>query len=177
MTIALLPALLLAAAPGAAGAPDFNPSAVQVEDVVACRLDARQFNGFVAWATGPDNGGASRGWARVDGDEPTIVEFRLPAPIAAFGRTTDRIGFAGTAVLAMLPEVAPATIAGEVGIANTIPDDTRFFGEKLVDRRVEHDADLGMSYTYKRVMIVTAFPSHPGATFAGCSYRAEEGDR
>ncbi|WP_380879134.1 hypothetical protein ACFB49_20570 [Sphingomonas sp. DBB INV C78] len=167
----------LIAAPAAAPAATFDPVGVSVEDILACRMDARHYNGLISWLTGPDNGAAKRKWTRVEGRDPTVVEYRLPTPANILGHTTDRIALAGTAVLAILPDVAPASIAGEAGIQNTTPTADRFLGERVIDRQVERDADLGMDMTYKRVLIVTVLTRYPGMTFAGCSYRTEEGQR
>lgn len=178
MRSAILVAALLAAGPAmAAGDEDFDPASVRIEDALACKLDVRAYNGFAFWLAGSDDGARQLGWTKqLDGPNPMLLEYRLPATIEAFGQRTDRIAFTSNAVVALLPGMDPAALAKRLDVENILPAANRFLGERVVARTTETDDTLGMRFTYVTALSVSTVASHPGLTLAGCSYRVEEGE-
>lgn len=163
--------------PALAEDEDFDPSAIRLEDAIACQLDVRTYNGFAFWLVGSDDGAGKLGWEKIDSGNPMLAEYRLPQPISAFGTTTDRIAFASSVVLAVLPGVSAPDVAKALDVENMLPGGSKFLGEHIVNETMVDDADLGMRFTYTVAQSVSTVDSHPGATLAGCSYRVEQGER
>ena len=180
MRTAILMAALLAGTPAAAQTAadeDFDPKSVRIEDAIACKLDVRTYNGFAFWLAGTEDGARQLGWAKIEGPDPLLSEYRLPAPVEAFGHRTDHIAFSSSAVVAVLDGVDAETLAAGLAVPNMIPDRSKFRGERELTKRIERDDDLKMPFTYVTALTISTVDSHPGATLAGCSYRAQEGDR
>lgn len=168
--------IALAAAPAFAADESFDPKSLRVEDAIACKLDVRSYNGFAMWLAGSDDGARQLGWTKVASPDPLLIEYHLPAPIEAFGHRTDHIAFSSTAVVAILPSVEATAIAADLGVDNLVPDNRRFLGERIISRSTEDDDTLDMRFTYTTAYAVSTVKGYPGATLAGCSYRAEEGE-
>lgn len=176
MRRAILIASLAMATTAMAADETFDPKSLRIEDAIACKLDVPAYNGFALWLAGTDNGAQQLGWAKVPSRDPLLVEYQLPAPVAAFGHRTDHIAFASTAVMAILPGVDPSEIGQALGITNIVPDHSRFLGEKVIARSTTNDDALNMRLTYTTAYSVSTVKAFAGATLAGCSYRTEEGE-
>lgn len=160
----------LVALPAMAAAEQGTFDAPTVEDAIACKLDVPGYNGFAMWLAGPDDGAARLRWKKVEGKNPFLQEYRLPAPITVFDRQTDRIALTGSSVLAMLKGVAPEALAREQGIEDTLPAAPKFLGERVIAESSEEDAELGMRFSSRISLNVSSVDTHPGVALIGCAY-------
>lgn len=169
-------ALLLAASVQADGGPedDIDPSSLALADIIACKLkDVPTWNGFAFWFY--DNAEAKRhyGMTAVKSGNPFLSEYRLAAPIAVFGRTTDRVAFSNSGLMAVLPDVAPQALAKELGVTPIIDVPGKYMGERTI---IDAPFDGGSSAFQGRSRIslgVSTVTTHPGKVLAGCSYRID----
>ena len=200
----VLPVALLIALPaptaGAAEA-DFYPATVSELDAIACRLDAPSYTGFALAVSGDDGIAAQRHWHRIEGGNPFLAEYALPAPITVAGLATSRIAFSASGIVAILDLPDPAVVAGPEGVANAADAEPliaaivaagkatraeiegelpfrKFLGERVVSDTVAlptRDESFG---THTRIARTIAnATTHPGKTLYGCSYRIELIDR
>lgn len=190
--------LILATPAFAQDDEEFDPAAVSVTDAINCHLDVPTYNGFALGISGEDDVATQLGWVKIDTDNPFLLEYRLPEPIAVTGEwQTDHIAFSAGGILAVLDEPDPAVIAGPEGIANEMDPEPllteivasgaatraeveaevqfrKFLGQRvLVDviEPAEKPGGLGTHTVIARS--VSNATSHPGKTLYGCSYRIE----
>jgi hypothetical protein len=198
----LVACFLLVAAP-LHGAEDesFDPHSVDEKAAIACALSAPEYMGFALSVSGEDGIAATRGWRKLEGENPFLSEYELPAPIRIMGHETRRIAFSGSAIMAVLDVADPGDLARGEGIANSLsagplgdallawnaarqgnggkePAFRKFLGEKVlsdVTEPAEGDSTWGQRTTVTRT--ISNVTTHPGKTFYGCSYRIELLDR
>jgi hypothetical protein len=150
-----------------------NPPAVEPAALMECRSDMASFQAFAedALSTAPP-----AGWTKVEGANPFLTEFRLARPVTAFGRSTSRVAFASSGLLALFDNVEAQAIAGPLGIANDLGGPSKFVGEKILSRKVEEDKELGSRFVTIVALTVSTVDTHPGTVLAGCSYRVDVED-
>ena len=142
-----------------------SPEPVDVAALIECRGTMADFARFGGAMT---EGAPRLGWRRIDGANPFLAEYRLPAPIVVFGRSTDHVAFAGPGILAVIDEPDPARIAGPLGVADQAPG-AKFLGEKVVREDAGGD-ESGLGLVSRITLNVSTVDSHPGKTLAGCRY-------
>jgi len=153
---------------------EMDPSSLALADIITCKLkDVPTWNGFAFWFH--DNAEAKRhfGMTAMEGNNPFLSEYRLATPLTLFGRTTDRVAFSNSGLMAVFPEVAPQALAKELGVTPVIDAPGKYLGERTV---VEAPFDGGSSIfqgTSKISLNVSTVTSHPGMVLAGCSYRID----
>jgi len=154
-----------------AGSAEFDPSAVDIVSLVECEADAPTYNGFALWLTETPGNPGRLGWQEVATDNPFLREFRLPAPVSAFGHEAGSIVFSSSGPMVVLDDVAPQELAGALGITPVISAPDKFMGEKVIVETSEEDA--GVTFKTRIALNVSTVMSHPGKTLAGCSYSVE----
>ena len=199
--LALLP-LLFAATPSWAGEDaDIDPATVDVVDAINCRVAAPTYNGF-AMAIGSDGLAERRGWRKVAGKNPFLTEYELPRPVTVAGnRSTRRVAFSASGVVAILDLADPKQVAAGEGIANELNTDAaidalvaaaeearpgsgdqvradipfrKFMGQRvLVDATEPATEKDGFGTHTVIARSISNATSHPGKTLYGCSYRIE----
>lgn len=134
-----------------------------------CRATPLDFRGF-AFSMVEDP--HAHGLSPIEGNNPFLSEFRLPAPITLFGHATDRIALTSDGILAVLPGVDAAALAREQGVTDQGPG-PKVLGDKLLSETVEKDEE-GRPIAITRILLnVSTVDTHPGAALIGCSYRTE----
>lgn len=191
-------ALVIASPVWAQEDEDFDPALVSLTDAINCHIDAPTYNGFALNVSGEDGVAAQLGWTKVESDNPFLLEYELPEPIAVTGHwTTRRVVFSSTAVLAIVDEPDPNVVAMPEGIVNEmdpqplidelvasgkatreeVEDEIRFrkfLGQRvLVDVTEPAETPDGFGTHTVIARSVSNGASHPGKTLYGCSYRVE----
>lgn len=153
---------------------EIDPSSLTLADIIACKLDdVPTWNGFAVWFHDNESARRHYGMTAMRGSNPFLSEYRLATPIAVFGRTTDRVAFSSSGLMAVFAEVTPHGLAKELEITPLIDAAGKYLGERSI---VETPFDggspafQGMSRISLNVSTVT---SHPGKVLAGCSYRID----
>ncbi len=169
----LCTALLLSAAVGApAAAQDFDPASLDLAGLIECSADVSTYNSFAFWLTGEENGAMEKlGWKEVDSGNPLLGQFKLPAPISAFGYETDTIVFTSSGPMMVLDDVPPQDLAAKLSVTPVVASPEKFLGEKVIVEKIEEDA--GITLKTRIALNVSTVDSHPGKTLAGCSYQIE----
>ena len=177
---------------------EFDPASVSVTDAINCHIDAPTYNGFALNVSGDDGVAAQLGWTKVESENPFLLEYELPEPIAVTGDwTTRRIAFSSSAVLAILDEPDPEVIAKTEGIVNEMDPQPlidelvasgratrkeveseirfrKFLGQRvLADVTEPAETPDGFGTHTVIARSVSNATSHPGKTLYGCSYRIE----
>ena len=170
MLSAAVAALLLAGS-GAADEEGFDPSALPLTDLIACKSDLPSWNGFGLWFHDNPEAWRRYGVHKIESRNPFLAEYRTDRPIKVFGRTTNRIALTSSGMLAIFADVDPAALARTLGIKAVVAGPTKFMGERIV---TDSPFDGGSPAFQGRIQIslnVSTVSSHPGAVLAGCSYR------
>lgn len=152
-----------------------SPAHAQAPDIAAfaeCRATPLDFRTFAFSMVEDPN---AHGLSPIEGDNPFLSEFRLPAPVSVFGHAADRIALTSDGILAVLPDVDADALARAQGIADQAPG-AKVLGDKLLSETVEKDED-GRPFATTRILLnVSTVDTHPGAALIGCSYRTEVAD-
>jgi hypothetical protein len=135
---------------------------------IECRADVATYNGFALRVAGEPDFAAGLGWKAVAGENPFLQQYRLPAPIEAFGHSTDLIAFTSTGPMAVLDGVAAPELAGRLGIVPVVSTSGKFLGEKVVHEASEDSG--GVTYVTRITLNVSTVEDLPGKVLAGCSY-------
>ncbi len=191
-TLALI--ALTAAFPGD-GEAVLSPDQVSEVDAINCRIDVSTYLPF-AMAVAEGEIAEQRGWRRIEGANPYLSEFELPAPITVAGtHSTRRIAFSGHGILAVLNVEDPATVASGEQVENELNADLlvdalagagavtraqaeaeikfrKFLGERIV-HEVTEQAEEGEEFGVHKIVArsISNVVTHPGKTLYGCSYR------
>jgi hypothetical protein len=164
-------AALAAGLPASAGAQDFNPVEIDLEKMINCEMNARDYNAFAMWFATDPGAAELLGLTQVMQGNPLLSQFALSKSLSAFGHSADSIAFTATGPLAMLPDVDARELAAALGVTPVHDTADKFLGEKVL---VEETEDLGGTKLETTVSLnVSTVDTHPGVTLAGCSYRVE----
>lgn len=173
---ALLLAALLASAPTyareAANDDDFDPSTLTLEDVIACKMDVRTYNGFAFWFY--DNKAAHKHYGLTPihgGENPFLSEYRLARPITVFGKQTTHVAFTNSGLLAILSGVTAAEMADQLEVRDGGDFMGKYLAEKVISAERIDDEELDLHGTRTVKLNVSTVTSHPDRVLAGCSYR------
>ncbi|WP_294211907.1 hypothetical protein, partial [uncultured Sphingomonas sp.] len=80
---------------------DPDPMAIDVADVIECRVDAPTFNALALSLDGEDKIADRRKWTKIPSKNMMLAEYQLPAPITVAGHyTTRRIALTSSGMLA-----------------------------------------------------------------------------
>jgi hypothetical protein len=195
--LSLSTALILAAAHPASAA-DLEPTATSEVDAIECRLDGATYRSFAFGIEGEEEIARNRGWKKVRGTNPMLLEFDLPAPITvAKTFSTRRIAFTSDGILAVLDLADPNVLAAREKIPNIMDAEPmiasivasgkatraqaeamiqfrKFLGEEVVQTVTEPPEQEG-GYGIRTTIATTIsnVTTHAGKTFYGCSYRVE----
>ncbi len=159
--------VMLLAAQAAAG------EAVAPEALIECRSTLPAFVDFAEQAT---QGEPPPGWTPIDQPNSLLIEFRLARPIKVFGRTTSRVAFASSALLAVFDEADAAAVAKPLGITDQAAGAAKFLGERVLSQSAEEDREAGSRFVTRIALNVSTVDTHPGKVLAGCSYRVDVED-
>lgn len=173
--LSILPLALLAAAPAPAAqesdAPVVDPASHSLEDIIACKLpDVPTWNGFALWFYDNEDARRHYGMVPVKGGNPFLSEYRLAAPITVFGRTTDRVAFSSSGLMAVLSGVTPQALAKELDVPPVIDAPGKFMGERVVTEAAFDGGSEAFQGTMRISLNVSTVTTHPGKVLAGCSY-------
>ncbi len=160
-----------ALAQDAPGEEEFDPSTLDLQDIVACTITTPEWNAFAFWFHDNEEALKHYGLTRIETGNPFLSDYRLATPISIFDRETDRIAFTSSGLMAVLPEVKPQELAEELGVEPAVDVPGKYMGERVID---EHPFDGGspaFQGTERITLNVSTVSSHPGAVLAGCSYR------
>lgn len=135
---------------------------------IECRADVASYNGFALRVASEPDFATGLGWKAVAGENPFLLQYRLPAQVTAFGRSTDLVAFTSTGPMAVLEGVAAADLAGELGIVPMISTPEKFLGEKVIHESSEDSG--GITYLTRISLNVSTVDDMPGKVLAGCSY-------
>lgn len=195
-------ALLFSAPLAAADDDSIDVAAVSEVDAINCWLDQPTYLAFVMAVSEEDGLASSRGWRKVEGRNPFLLEYELPAPITIKGKyQTRHIAFVARGIVAILDLPDPEVIARDEGIANRAETITpiaeilasgkatradidarmgirKFLGQRIVSD-ITSPAANGESFGTRTVIAVNIsnVTSHPDKTLYGCSYEVEPIDK
>ena len=162
-------------AASAAASAAFDPVAVDLADVMACKIDGRHYLGFVLTISDEDSPGSAkaRGWVKLPSKSAFFSTYRLPEPLSAFGYTTSTVAFTGSAMLAVLDMPDASAIGAAQGVTNLLKGSGQFKGERIVDESSSIDKETGYGFKNRSALQVATNAAFPGKTLIGCSYRGE----
>lgn len=164
-------ATFAAALPTLAGAQDFNPTELDLEKMIRCEMEARDYNGFAMWFATEPEAARQLGWTPVAQDNPLLSQFALSTPVNVFGQETETIAFTATGPLAVLRNIEAGELAASLDVQSIHDAAGKFLGEKVL---VQETEDVGGTTIETTVSLnVSTVDTHPGVTLAGCSYRVE----
>jgi hypothetical protein len=176
--MAVIGALFCAIQPPAIAAEDpaFDPKTGDPADIVACKIGALQFTGFVMTLTTGGEPGSwdKRGWTQKEAGNDAFTQYMLPKPIAVFGNTTDSVIFTNLGMMAVIDSADPVALGKANGIAvNALPQ--YFTGQKIVDDSTKIvKTDVAKVTVVNRIALtLRTYPTHPGKVMLGCKYDAD----
>lgn len=170
----LLPPILLLMAGPALAQDEVDPASLALSDIIGCKLkDVPSWNGFAFWFNDNDDAKRQHGMVAVKGSNPFLAEYRLAAPITVFGRSTDRVAFGSSGLMAILADVTPQALAKELDATAVIDVPGKFMAErKIVEAPFDGGSEMFQG-TARISLNVSTVSSHPGKVLAGCSYRID----
>jgi hypothetical protein len=135
---------------------------------VECRTGLAEYNGFAfRLAVEPDLA-ERQGWRRMEGDNPFLSTYRLPAALSVFGQSTSTIAFTATGPMAVLEGIDAADLARQLGVVPVVATPEKFLGEKVIQETAEDSG--GTTYLTRISLNVSTVEELPGKVLAGCSY-------
>lgn len=130
----------------------------------------------IAPAVGDPLKAVAFGWRSLPAANMFMSEFELNAPVQVFGRSSTRIAFSGTAVMAVLDEADPHPLAKQLKLETAIDTPQKaMFGREVRSVDVV-DRKTGAPRIESAVLTVSTVATHPGKVLAGCSYGLDEPD-
>lgn len=130
----------------------------------------------IAPAVGDPLKAVAFGWRPLPAANMFMSEFELNAPVQVFGRSSTRIAFSGTAVMAVLDEADPHPLAKQLQLETAIDTPQKaMFGREVRSVDVV-DRITGAPRIESAVLTVSTVATHPGKVLAGCSYGLDEPD-
>jgi hypothetical protein len=168
-------ALLGLGAPPAFAAA-FDPQTADPAGVIACKIGALEFTGFMMTVTLDGEPGAwdKRGWTKLDSGNPAFTQYKLPKPISVFGQSSETIIFTNIGMMAVIDGADPVALGKANGIeVITLPKYS--MGEKIVDDKhwTDTSGDQKLSVTNHIALALRTYPTHPGKVMIGCKYDAD----
>lgn len=174
--IALTLALLLANPVQADGGSeeDIDPSSLTLADIIACKLkDVPTWNGFAFWFYNNAEAKRHYGMTAVKNGNPFLSEYRLATPITVFDRTTDRVAFSNSGLMAVFPDITPQALAKELGVVPIIDVPGKYMGERTISDAPFDGGSPAFQGNSRISLGVSTVTTHPGKVLAGCSYRID----
>ena len=113
------------------------------------------------------------GWRETQSPNLFLREFRLPAAIEAFGRSSDTIVFTATGPMLVLEGVSAPELAAALGLSVFYASGEKFLAEKTVFEAEDKEGEL--TARTRIALNVSTVDTHPGKVLAGCSYTLEIG--
>ena len=130
----------------------------------------------IAPAVGDPLKAVAVGWRPLPASNMFMSEFELNAPVQVFGRSSTRIAFAGTAVMAVLDEADPHPLARQLRLEAAIDTPQKAMFGREVRSMEATDPETGEARIESAVLTVSTVASHPGKVLAGCSYGLDRAD-
>lgn len=158
-------------APAAAEEEDVDFSKLALADIISCKIDVPSYNGFVFWFHDNEDAHKHYGLTPIKGgSNPFLSEYHLARPITVFGKTTNHVAFSSSALLAVLSDVTPQQMAGDLDVRDGGDFMGKYLAEKIVtEERIDED-DLALHGTKFAKLNVSTVSSHPDRVLVGCSY-------
>ena len=142
---------------------------IDLSALLECRASYEAFMALVPVQADPLRA-VALGWQPLPQANPFMVEYRLNAPVQAFGHATDHIAFAGDGVVAVLDLPEPRVLARALALETAVDTPAKaLFGREVRAEETAPDTD-GTVWIESAVVTVSNVDSHPGRTLAGCSY-------
>ncbi len=152
-------------------ADEFDPSSLTLPDIIACKLkDVPSWNGFAIWFNDNEEARRHYGMTAVKGGNPFLSEYRLATPVTVFGRTTDRVAFSNSGLMAVLSDTTPQALAKELEVAPVIDTSGKYMGQRMIVEAPFDGGSLIFQGTTRISLNISTVTSHPGKVLAGCSY-------
>ncbi len=167
---------------------------VNVEDALACRIDAPVYTGFALTLDDSDGGYGyrARGWTKQKSPTAMLSQYHLPKPVTVGSFVSSTLVFSASGLAAVLDQPDTVAVAKALGVKNTllthaeaaaalgltpeqanqIPVNPAFKGEAVMIDKTEKDPQFGKIHT-RIVRHVDNNPAFPGKTLVGCSYSME----
>lgn len=170
------PLLLALAAPALADtphaaleAPPFEPAKVNLARLISCQDQPEAFLSLAIAVQEPLNA-VSLGWRPLPQTNMFMTEYALNQPVTVFGHRSDRIAFAGSAVMAILDLPDPRPLAKQLALETAVDSPEKaMFGKELLSEEFT-DPKTGKAMVRSAVLSVSNVTSHPGKTLVGCTY-------
>nr|WP_079724414.1 hypothetical protein [Pseudoxanthomonas indica] len=169
LLLALAAPALAVDPPAALEAPPFEPAKVNLPGLISCEQQPESFLSLAIAVQDPLNA-VSLGWRPLPQTNMFMTEYALNQPVTVFGHRSDRIAFAGSAVMAILDLPDPRPLAKELALETAVDTpDKAMFGKELLSEEFQ-DAKTGKAMVRSAVLSVSNVTSHPGKTLVGCTY-------
>lgn len=150
-------------------APPFEPAKVNLARLISCQDQPEAFLSLAIAVQEPLNA-VSLGWRPLPQTNMFMTEYALNQPVTVFGHRSDRIAFAGSAVMAILDLPDPRPLAKELALETAVDTpDKAMFGKELLSEEFS-DPKTGKAMVRSAVLSVSNVTSHPGKTLVGCTY-------
>ncbi len=163
----LAPAARAENAPVAAPAPDFAA-------LIECRQDIAAYARGVVPLLSDPAAAKALGWETLPRSNPFMVEFRLPAPIAVFGTSSDRVTITGGTIMVLLDAPDPRTLARTLKLETGVDTPDKFMAGREIASRDIVTPGTGEKMIESVILSVSDVHSHPGKTLAGCTYDLDQ---
>lgn len=155
--------------PAPLDAPPFEPSKVDLTRLISCQDQPEAFLSLAIAVQEPLNA-VSLGWRPLPQTNMFMTEYTLNQPVTVFGHRSDRIAFAGSAVMAVLDLPDPRPLAKQLALETAVDTPEKaMFGKELLSEEFQ-DAKTGKAMVRSAVLSVSNVTSHPGKTLVGCTY-------
>jgi hypothetical protein len=156
----------------AAETAPFDPTTVDLADVLACKIDGGHYIGFAITISDDDSPGSakSRGWTKLTTKSPRFSSYRLSKPLSVFGYSTSTVAFTGSAMFAVLDLPDATALGAQQDVTNILEGSGRFKGERVVDESTRVDPETKYRFKNHSALQIETNPAFPGKTLIGCSY-------
>lgn len=155
--------------PAALDAPPFEPAKVNLARLISCQDQPEAFLSLAIAVQEPLNA-VSLGWRPLPQTNMFMTEYALNQPVTVFGHRSNRIAFAGSAVMAVLDLPDPRPLAKQLELETAVDTpDKAMFGKELLSEEFQ-DPKTGKAMVRSAVLSVSNVTSHPGKTLVGCTY-------
>ncbi|WP_434025925.1 hypothetical protein [[Pseudomonas] boreopolis] len=169
MTRPLLAALGLAFAAGTCAAAE-PATAPDLSALIECRQDIAAYAHGIVPVLNDPAAAEALGWQALPRSNPFMSEFRLPAPVAAFGASSDHLVVSGGTIMLLLDGPDPRTLAKRLQLETGVDTPEKFMAGREVASRDVVTPGTGEKMVESVILSVSDVRSHPGKTLAGCTY-------
>jgi hypothetical protein len=167
--------IILALAIAGAAPVEVDPLTIDVAAAVQCKASADDLFTLLVLRDNDASYAGKRGWKAFEGSNIFFsARYRLPEPIAVFGRMTDELAFTSNTVFAVLKDVDPKVLGAELGITPDIASGTDYKGARVISDKVEVDPVDGARMRVMEALQITTMDEPPGEVLAGCSQSSQE---